>query len=104
LLVQEQALHRAEAGCLNDAGARARRREREAERRAGLDEAFLSQFAARIREMYPGCPPERSAQIASHACQKYTGRVGRSAAAKRFDAEGGRSRRRRARAASRVAL
>jgi len=87
LLVEEQALNRAEADCLNDAEARARRRDREGERRAELDAEFVARFAARILQLYPGCPPERPEQIASHACQKYSGRVGRSAAAKRFDEE-----------------
>jgi hypothetical protein len=87
LLVEEEALQRAEDECLNDAEARARRREREAERRAGLDAAFVAQFAARIRQRYPGCPADRAARIASHACKKYSGRVGRSAAAKRLDEE-----------------
>jgi hypothetical protein len=87
LLVEEQALQRAEAECLNDAEARAKRREREAERRHELDAAFVAQFAARIRQLYPGCPPDRAERIASHACQKYSGRVGRSAAAKRLDEE-----------------
>jgi hypothetical protein len=87
LLVEEQALDRAEAECLNDAEARARRRDREEERRAELDAEFVARFAARIRQLYPGCPPERPEHIASHACQKYSGRVGRSAAAKRLDDE-----------------
>jgi hypothetical protein len=85
LLVEEAALQRAEAECLNDAEARARRRDREAERRAELDAEFVARFAARIRELYPCCPPDRSKQIAMHACQKYSGRIGRSAAAKRLD-------------------
>ena len=87
LLVEEQALQRAEAECLNDAEARARRRDREGERRAELDAEFVARFAARIRQLYPGCPPERPERIASHACQKYSGRVGRAAAAKRLDEE-----------------
>jgi hypothetical protein len=87
LLVAEQALQRAEAECLNDAEARTRRRDRQTERRAELDAEFVSRFAARIRQLYPGCPPDRPEQIASHACQKYSGRVGRSAAAKRLDDE-----------------
>ena len=87
LLVEEGALQRAEAECLNDAEARARRREREAERRADLDAEFVARFAARIRQLYPGCPSDRPEQIASHACRKYSGRVGRSAAAKRLDEE-----------------
>ena len=87
LLVEEQALQRAEAECLNDAEVRARRRDREAERRAELDAEFVARFAARIRQLYTGCPPDRPEQIASHACRKYSGRVGRSAAAKRLDEE-----------------
>lgn len=85
LRVEEQALEQAEAECLEDAEARARRREREAERRAGIDAEFVGRFADRIRELFPRCPPDRAARIATHACQKYSGRLGRSAAAKRLD-------------------
>jgi hypothetical protein len=35
---------------------------------------------------FPGCPGEEAAKIAGHACEKYSGRVGRSAMAKEFDA------------------
>ena len=87
LLVEEQALRRAEAECLNDAETRARRRKRETERRAGLDAEFVAQFAACVRQLYPGSPPDRPEQIALHACEKYSGRVGRSGAAKRLDEE-----------------
>jgi len=87
LLVEEQALQRAEGDCLNDAEARARRRDREAERRVELDAEFVAQFAARIRQLYAGCPADRPERIASHACQKYSGRIGRSSAAKRLDDE-----------------
>jgi len=47
--------------------------------------AFIRHFAARVREVYPYCPPGREALIAEHACRKYSGRVGRSAAAKELD-------------------
>lgn len=87
LLVEERALEKAEAECLADADARARCQEREAERRAQLDATFTARFAERIREIYPGCPRGRPDAIAEHACQKYSGRVGRSAAAKRLDEE-----------------
>ena len=87
LLVEEQALERAEAECLNDAEARTKRREREAELRAGLDAEYVTRFAQRIRELFPGCPSDRADGIAVHACQKYSGRVGRAAAAKRLDEE-----------------
>ena len=40
---------------------------------------------AALEQIVSGCPePERRA-IADHACGKYSGRVGRSAAARRFD-------------------
>jgi hypothetical protein len=43
----------------------------------------VEQFAKRIRELFPACPAERELQIAEHACRKYSGRIGRSAAARR---------------------
>ncbi len=85
LLVEEQALEQAEAECLADAEIRARRRERDAQRRSLLDQQYVEQFAARIRELFPNCPTGKETDIAQHACQKYSGRVGRSAAAKTFD-------------------
>jgi len=82
LLVEESALNQAETECLADAEARARRAERQREREAELDRSYVEQFAKRIRELFPDCPPERELQIAEHACRKHSGRVGRSAAAK----------------------
>jgi hypothetical protein len=84
LLVERQAVERAETECLDDAEARARRSEREAERRAELDLAFVAQFATAVREQYPGCPPDRAEAIAAHACARHSGRVGRSADARRL--------------------
>ena len=85
LLVEEFALQRAEQECLDDADSRARRQEREAMRRAEHDQEYLQQFAARVRELYPDCPVGREKIIAEHTCQKYSGRVGRSAGAKALD-------------------
>ena len=85
LLVEESALQRAEQECLADADVRMRRQERAAERRAGLDQEYIQRFAARVRELYPACPPGREQEIALHACQKYSERVGRSASAKALD-------------------
>jgi hypothetical protein len=87
LLIEENALERAEQECLADGEARARRREREAERRAELDREYIERFAQGVRELFPGCPLGRETVIAEHACLKYSGRVGRSAAAKRLDEE-----------------
>ncbi len=85
LLVETNALEQAEQECLNDSEVRERRREREAVRREELDREYVEQFAARVRELFPQCPEGRETVIAEHACQKYSGRVGRSAAAKSLD-------------------
>jgi hypothetical protein len=85
LLVQREALEKAEAECLKDEDIRQRRRLREAEIRKQTDQNYINQFAERIRELYPKCPAGREKEIAEHACQKYSGRVGRTAAAKTFD-------------------
>jgi hypothetical protein len=87
LLVEEQALERAEAECLADSEVRARRREREAERRVHLDHKYVERFAQRVRELFPACPSGRERAIAEHACRKYSGRIGRSAARKNLDEE-----------------
>jgi len=85
VLVEEAALNQAEQECLADSEVRARRREREAARREELDRQYVEQFAGRVQELFPGCPPGREVAIAEHACLKYSGRVGRSAAAKSLD-------------------
>jgi len=85
LLVEEKALHQAEAECLSDSEVRERRREREEERRAEQDQHYIQEFASRVREIFSDCPAGREQEIAKHACRKYSGRVGRSASAKSLD-------------------
>ena len=85
LLVESEALEQAEQECLADIEVRTRRQEREAIRRAELDRQYVANFAERVRELFPNCPPGREVTIAEHACLKYSGRVGRSAAAKSLD-------------------
>jgi hypothetical protein len=85
LLVEERGLEQAEEECLADAEVRARRNERAAERRAELDAAFVDRFAARIRDIFPRVSVPNAQKIAEHACLKYSGRVGRSAAARNFE-------------------
>ena len=87
LLVEEQALEKAEHECLADSEVRERRREREAIRREEFDRQFVEQFARRVRELFPACPTGREFEIAEHASLKYSGRVGRSASAKSLDEE-----------------
>lgn len=87
LLVQEEALRRAEEECLADAEIRIRRQERAAAGRRELDRVYIEEFSHRIGEVFPSCPRKRARDVAEHACQKYSGRVGRSSAARRFDEE-----------------
>ena len=87
VLVETQALDRAEAECLSDQEAREARRFREVEKRATLDRDYVVQFTQRLQELYPSCPLEVPGRMAQHAYLKYSGRVGRSAAAKQFDLE-----------------
>ena len=86
LLVEEEALSKAEDECLADQEVRARRNERAAERRAVIDTAYVKSFSNEILRLFPDCPKKTATKIAEHACQKYSGRVGRSASAKQLDA------------------
>ncbi|MEW9527345.1 DUF2293 domain-containing protein [Microbispora sp. NPDC049125] len=85
VLVEEDALARAEEQCLADEDARLRRRERDRERRAGEDAEFETAMAAEILRLFPRCPAERAGAIAGHAASRGSGRVGRTAAARALD-------------------
>ncbi|MBB6121677.1 DUF2293 domain-containing protein [Nocardiopsis algeriensis] len=85
ILVEEAALEAAEEQCLADEDARARRRERDAERRAAQDVVFQEHFAQEVVRQFPGCPVERARRIAEHAGARGSGRVGRSAAGRALD-------------------
>ena len=85
VLVEAAALEQAESECLADGEARVRRREREAARRAEMDNQYVERFAEQVRALFPGCAAGKDREIAEHACLKYSGRVGRSAAAKGLD-------------------
>jgi hypothetical protein len=86
VLIEDHALARAEQECLSDAEARRLARERAAEQRQAHDEEYLATFAQRVGELFPGCPIDEQRAIAEHACEKYSGRIGRSAAAKELEA------------------
>lgn len=87
ILVEEQALARAEQECLADADARERQRERRARQEERLDAGYRARFAARVAELFPGCPPDAAVAIAEHACLRHSGRIGRTAAAKDLDSD-----------------
>jgi hypothetical protein len=85
ILAEVAAIEQAAQECLSDADVRARRREREQSRRADQDVHFRGEFAAAIREQFPGCPVDRAEAIALHAAARGSGRVGRSAAGRALD-------------------
>jgi hypothetical protein len=87
LLVTEEGLRQAEEACLADTDARERRRLRQQDQAAEHDQEYVRRFAQEVIRLYPRCPNLRAAEIAKHACQKYSGRVGRSAMAKALDPE-----------------
>ncbi|UCG42884.1 MAG: DUF2293 domain-containing protein, partial [candidate division WOR-3 bacterium] len=87
VLVEPEGLQKAQAECLADADLRAARQQREATRRARLDREYVAEFTTAVRRLFPGCPAGTAEKVAEHACLKYSGRVGRSAAARKLDPE-----------------
>lgn len=85
ILAEQEAIEQAMKECLSDANFREERRKRKAIRRAELDEKYVEVFAGQIRHFFPGCPKKETFKIAEHSCEKYSGRVGRTAMAKQFD-------------------
>jgi hypothetical protein len=85
ILVEEDALDQAEAECLADEEVRARRRERDAQRRSGEDAELRRRMGEEIVRLFPRCPPERAQTIAAHTAIRGSGRVGRSAAGRALD-------------------
>lgn len=86
LLVEPLALERAQEECLSDEEKRRVAREKASLAREQGDNQYVAQFVDCIRSRYPDCPPGEAEAIAKYTCEKYSGRVGRSAAAKSFDA------------------
>lgn len=83
--VEAIAVEKAHLECESDKEKRAINNEKAAVIRTVKDKIYIVQFAKIIRSYYPNCPKNREQEIAQHACEKYSGRVGRSASAKEFD-------------------
>ncbi|BCI51632.1 hypothetical protein NIIDNTM18_09100 [Mycolicibacterium litorale] len=95
ILAEPAAIEQAARECLSDADVRARRRARDTTRRAVEDQRFQGEFAAAIREQFPGCPPERAEAIALHRPRQWPGRQechGTEAGSRRGPPRGGRVR------------
>jgi hypothetical protein len=87
LLVESKALELAHQECLSDEEQRRIARERSGSAREREDQRYIEQFASAIQASYPASPALEALAIARHACEKHSGRVGRSAAAKALDEE-----------------
>jgi hypothetical protein len=87
ILVTGDAIRAAERESLSDADFRARQRAQAAARRDALEPAFIAKVTDALRMQYPGCPADEAARIATWACEKHSGRVGRTAAAKELEPE-----------------
>ncbi len=87
MLVEEAALRRAQEECAADAARREAARARRRPREERAEQEYLVRFTERVLELFPGCPRAEAEAIAQRACAKYSGRVGRSAAAKAFAEE-----------------
>ena len=83
--IEAFALSKARSECDLDKNKRALTNQKASVVREKQDKIYIEEFAKVIRVHYPNCPPNREVEIASHACEKYSGRVGRSASAKEFD-------------------
>ncbi|MBI9067633.1 MAG: DUF2293 domain-containing protein [Salinivirgaceae bacterium] len=83
--VEAEAIVKAEKECAADEASRATKNMKAAEIRTIQDKIYIQEFGKAIRAYYPNCPLNREFEIAKHACEKYSGRVGRSASAKQFD-------------------
>lgn len=85
ILVEEDAVERAEAECLADGEARARRRERDAARRAKEDFELQARMAEEIARLFPGCPAQRAQAIARHAAARGSGGLAAPAAGRALE-------------------
>ena len=85
--VEASAILKAKEECILDETKRAIKNEKAAIKRVEEDKIYVAAFSLAIRDRYPNCPKNREVAIAKHACEKYSGRVGRTANAKQFDGE-----------------
>lgn len=83
--VEPEAIEKARLECAADAEKRAEKNKKAAAKRVVEDKEYRDTFAIEIRRLFPSMPKGREVAVAEHACEKYSGRVGRTASAKEFD-------------------
>lgn len=85
--VETIAIEKARAECEGDKEIRAEKNRIAAIKREEDDKIYKLLFAQEIRAHFPSMPEGREFEIVDHACEKHSGRVGRTAAAKEFSIE-----------------
>jgi hypothetical protein len=85
ILVEKDAIEKAEVECTTDANKRASQRARAAELRHKEDREFAARLTEQLMVLFPGCPPEEARAIALHTAVRGSGRVGRTAAGKNLE-------------------
>ncbi len=84
VLVEEAALETAKKECVKDSERREATRARRRTRAEKIEQAYLVRFTEKILDLFPACPREEAQFIAQRACEKHSGRVGRSREAKQL--------------------
>jgi hypothetical protein len=80
VLVEKNALEKAERECVEDADHRAAARVRGAEIRREEDRELVARMTERLSVLFPNCPPAEARRIAEHTAARSSGRVGRTEA------------------------
>jgi hypothetical protein len=84
ILVASEAIEAARLQCQADEPERLKKRQSSAKSRLKKESNYVEQFAKCVRDMYPNAPIGTELQIAEHACETGSGRVGRSQGAKQL--------------------
>ncbi len=87
VLVEETAIGQAERENAEDEARRETQRERRRARDEVAERRYVADFTAKVLALFPSAPPKAAKVIAVRACEKYSGRVGRSALARALDKE-----------------
>jgi hypothetical protein len=87
VLVEETAIEQAESENAEDEARREAQRHQRRIRNAVAEQKYVAAFKAKVLALFPGAPFQVAELIAARACEKYSGRVGRSAPAKALDEE-----------------
>jgi hypothetical protein len=86
-LLEQAAILRAQQESAADAPLREAKNKKAAAKREIEDRQYLAAFTVELKRLFPSCPTAEAQEIVKHACEKYSGRVGRSADAKDLDPE-----------------